>query len=302
MQKLNILGLGCFLALIGAVANADLILDNQTVITDVSGISVSPTSGDIFLTTTSKSYTVTSDNSQPPSDSVKINFFTASSPINAGDATSLSWSTSNADSCTATGNAPNWNGTQAKNSSNLQLVIADEGNYSVGLRCTGTDGPVTESRTVIVEAKEPDPVNCGSTPLQGSIRTWRNFWTVTFPGPVSDSELMSVPIEGYQALKFNTADFIDDGKITSIETTATIGLRLGSISQCPGDFDVERECMHIWGLGGGIRWATNGRGGACQLLPNTDYYFNITYTDGFNSSTTSCKVAPCYTTLQHSNR
>ena len=106
---------------------------------------------------------------------------------------------------------------------------------------------------------------------------------------------------GYKAIKFNTGNVVDHGKLVTIETTTTDGVRLGAISQCPGDFDVPAECQHVWGIGGNITWATDGYSGGCQLEPNTDYYFNLTYTNGFDNSQSSCHSAPCVTKVQHVN-
>ena len=35
------------------------------------------------------------------------------------------------------------------------------------------------------------------------------------------------------------------------------------------------------------------------LTPNTTYFFNVTFTDGQSSGTSSCDSAPCITTFQH---
>ena len=124
---------------------------------------------------------------------------------------------------------------------------------------------------------------------------------VDFPGPVSDNKFLTIPRSGFFALEFNTGNIVDDGKMTTIETTVTDGIRLGSFSKCPGDFDVPAECQHTWGIGGGVRWATNGRADACQLELDTTYYFNVTFTDGSTPSSTTCDKSPCYTNMQYIN-
>ena len=309
MRILNGIKWAFLLAVITTAANADLILDNDVVITDITGISVSPTNGHVYLTTRSKNYTVTSgDTTPPPTGSVVINSFTATATIEEGESTFVSWSTSNATSCAALGNAPNWSGTKPRSSSGVAVKIATKGNYTLTLRCQGTNGPVSKSRAVTVTeaSTTPIPTTCDSPPLAGNVKTWRSFWAASFPGPGSSSETLTVPIRGYTALKFNTGNITDDGKLTSIETTQTIGVRVGTISECPGDFDVPSPaCDHVWGLGGGIRWSINGSRTStdtCQLKANTDYYFNLTFTDGFDKESSSCLVQPCMTLMQHSNR
>jgi len=140
---------------------------------------------------------------------------------------------------------------------------------------------------------------CDPSPLSGLISLWSNYWQKEFPEPNFDNKFATIPKNGFLALEFNSGDTIGDGKLTTIETTATDGLRFGTLSTCPGDFDVEPECDHVWGVGGSIRWETNGRVGACHLEPNTTYYFNVTFTDGQSPGTSSCDSAPCITTFQH---
>jgi hypothetical protein len=41
--------------------------------------------------------------------------------------------------------------------------------------------------------------------------------------------------------------------------------------------------------------------GACELESNTDYYWNITFTDGINAGTSSCAGTPCQTWIRTVN-
>jgi hypothetical protein len=112
---------------------------------------------------------------------------------------------------------------------------------------------------------------------------------------------VEVPHKGYLAIEFDTADFVDDGKISALENAATPGIRLGSFSESPGDFDVADECRYSWGLGGGLSWSTNGLADACQLNFATTYYFNITFTDGVDPDSATCTFSTCWINLQYSN-
>ena len=309
MRNLNGLKLIFVLAIFGTTANADLIIDSQPIPgTDIISITIGPVTGDVFVTTVG--YTVTKNTTEPPTPGeVAITGFSASpSTITEGQSTTLTWTTSDATSCTPSGGAGGWSTSAiALPNSSTAVTISTAGSYVFTLTCVGNAGdPAVESRTVLVNAPAPPPPppvegECPTPALAGVELDWSDPFMVNFPEPGFDNVFVTIPQKGYYALKFNTGDVLDVGRMGSIETTVTDGVRLGSFSQCPGDFDVAPECDYIWGISGGITWATNGRDGACQLQANTTYYFNITFTDGVNASTTSCNSSPCITTLQHIN-
>jgi hypothetical protein len=138
--------------------------------------------------------------------------------------------------------------------------------------------------------------------LSGNVVDWSTFWYQVFPGPVYENVTnYIVARQGYLAIEFNTANINDDGKVSALENASTPAIRTGSISTCPGDFDVPAECRYTWGLGGGLAWSTNGKLGTCALDSNTTYYFNITFTDGVDIDSTTCNSAPCRINLQHYN-
>jgi len=235
-------------------------------------------------------------------DVVNITSFTAvPGAITEGDTTTISWTTVNAESCTPTGGTADWTAQLITlPSGSADIAIGSAGTYTFSLVCQGLAGaPQTRSDVVVVS---PAAQSCDSVTLAGNIVAWGTFWSANFPGPGYENVTnWIIPQKGYLALEFNTANFVDDGKISALENSSTPGIRTGSISQCPGDFDVPAECRYVWGLGGGLRWATNGKLGACDLDPNTMYYFNITFTDGFDLNTSSCNSTPCRINLQHVN-
>lgn len=285
---------------------ADIIIDNQTIPgSDIQSIVINPASGNIFVTTNS-GYDVTPSGSPPPTtSSVAITAFSASpASINEGETVQLSWSTSNAASCTASGDSADWSGNVAVPNGSKTITLSTAGTYTFTLTCNGSNSDTDiKYTTVTVSTPLPQTNNCPTPALSGgNILDWSSFWGVPFPQPGYQNSYASVAKYSYLSLRFNTGNIVDDGKISSIETTQTDGVRLGAISQCPGVFDVAPECDYIWGISGGIRWATNGRDGACQLQPNTTYYFNITFTDGVIANTTTCNAVPCVTTLQAVNR
>lgn len=234
-------------------------------------------------------------------NAVVINTFIASpNSITEGDTTTISWSVDNADSCTASNGTGGWAGSVISlPTGSKQVTVATPGSYTFTLNCQNAGGG-SDTATTSVTAS-PVGVQCVSSPLSADIRDWNAFWSQDFPRPVYANKDVSLSRTGYLALRFNTGNVVDHGAIATIETTTTDGIRLGSISQCPGDFDVPAECRKVWGIGGSVQWATDGYARACQLQPNTDYYFNVTFTDGTDPATTSCSRYPCVTTIQVAN-
>lgn len=238
-----------------------------------------------------------------PADAVSITSFSADpDSITIGNTTTISWNTVNAESCTPTGGTADWTSQQiALPSGSATIALNATGTYTFGLTCQGPSGDQqSESEVVIVS---PDSQSCDTVTLSGTTVGWGSFWNTTFPGPSYENVTNKlVSKNGYLAIEFNTGNISDDGKISALENSSTPGIRTGAISQCPGDFtEVPAECTYVWGLGGGIRWATNGKFGACDLEPNTTYYFNITFTDGEDPASSSCNASPCRINLQHVN-
>jgi len=236
-----------------------------------------------------------------PANAVSITSFTATpATITAGQSTTLGWVTQNATSCTPSGGTGGWSSLSISvPNGSTQIAIPTAGSYSFTLTCQDAAAGTAVKSTVVTV--NPAGGQCTTPPLTGTVTQWKSFWLVDFPKPTYDNRYATVPRTGYLALQFNTGNIVSNGKLTTIETTVTDGVRLGAISQCPGDFNVAPECDHVWGISGGVSWATNGTSG-CQLAPNTTYYFNLTFTDGANSATTTCKASPCITTLQNTNR
>jgi hypothetical protein len=305
MQMIKGLKWACASMLIVTSLQADIVIDNQTIPgSDIQSITINPTSGNIFVSTVS-GYDVTPTGSPPPPSSVAINSFQATLyNIQVDGYTQLSWNVSNGVSCTPTDGIGGWTNTTIDLPSGTRNIkITTAGSWTFTLTCTGSNSDTDVKRlTVTASETPPTTTNCPTPSLSGSVENWADLWGLDFPLPVYDNQFVEIPRYGYLALKFNTGSVFDDGKLTTIETTQTDGVRLGAISECPGDFNVPTDCDYIWGISGGIRWATNGRSGACQLQNNTDYYFNVTFTDGVNPGTTTCNSAPCVTAYQAVNQ
>jgi hypothetical protein len=305
MRNINGFKWICALSVVAITVQADIIIDNQTIpASDVQSITISPASGDVFISTT-PGYTISEDNTQPPpSGTVAITTFSVSpSIITEGQSTTLSWVTENAVSCTPSDGVGGWPSRSiGLPGGSTSVTINPPGGYNFTLTCTGAGSETAvRNRTVTVNALPSPSGNCSNPPLSGNVVSWNSFWGVNFPNPGYDTILTTLPQKGYLAIEFNTADIVDNGAFLSIESTATSGSRFGAVSECPGDFNVASECSHRWGLGGGIGWATNDTAGACQLDPAKTYYFNITFTDGFDASSSKCGTTPCKTSIRHIN-
>lgn len=307
MFKLNGLILGAVIFMLSSTVSASVIIDNQQIPTeDIVSIVITPGTGTLIINTTIGYDVAPSNGTTPPVGSAAISSFTASpSTFVEGGSTTLSWVTQNATSCTPSDGTATWlnkNITLASGSTNIQ--ISAPGSYAFTLVCTGADNLNATRNLVVTVTAESTPTNtsCGSPALSGTETTWLEFWGIPFPGPGYMQKEDPVPNRGYRAYKFNTGNVVDSGGLASVGVTHTSGSRLGSISECPGDFQVSSDCKHSWGIGAGITWSTNGLQNSCALQPNTDYYFNITFVnDGVTPSNATC-TGFCGVKLQHFNR
>ncbi len=98
---------------------------------------------------------------QPPSTPV-VSISASPSSITSGESTTLSWSSSDVTSCTASGG---WSGTRAT-SGNLSVSPTTTTTYT--LTCTGTNGSANQSATVTVSAAAPTPPPSAPPPSSGS--------------------------------------------------------------------------------------------------------------------------------------
>ena len=240
-----------------------------------------------------------------PAPIVAINSFTVTpSSIEAGEDVTVSWNTSFADSCSASG-APQWNGPVAVSGTNVSVSIASAGNYTLTLTCSNSTSPsVQQARNVTVTNPSS---NCPDPTLDGTIRSWSaEFIGSVWPNPGFGQQLFAVsPRAGYTALEFDTGTAVATGGMVTVAVTANSGTRFGSISPCPGDFtSVPNNCLKDWGPGSSLKWSTeaNPDSNECALDPNTTYYFNLTFTDGVDPNTDTCElfgpIPTCLTTLR----
>ena len=276
------------IALTGSMAYADIVIDGQTIPgSDINSININPSSGRININTTG--YTVTKNDTPP--GALVVTFSSSATSVTEGQTITLSWTTQNAASCSTAGA---WSGPVDKDGGSRNITLTTAGSYTYTLDCVGTGGD-TLSRSVTVIVQEPVvvPTSCPTPALFGTSVPWKTFWGKDFPGPAFGDRLLDIPRTGYTAIEFDTEDFYGVGSFLLIQTTTSPGVKFGAISECPGDFDVKPLCDHVWGLSQGITWGTIGHPSTCQLKAGTKYYFNVTFTDGAEPSTTSCVSKKC---------
>ena len=223
--------------------------------------------------------------------------------IEAGSDVQVSWATSNANSCSASG-APEWSGSVGLSGTNVPVTISSAGNYTLTLTCSNSTSNDQQSRNVTVTNPT---TNCAAPTLDGTIRDWTStFAGGAWPNPSFGQQLFGVvPRRGYTALEFNTGTFVGTGGMVTAAVTANSGTRFGSISPCPGDFvNVPNNCLKDWGPGSSLKWSTeaNPSSNECALDANTTYYFSLTFTDGVDRNTETCQIfgfgSTCFTTLR----
>jgi hypothetical protein len=105
----------------------------------VDGTTFTPVSGYGFI----KADAVVGD-----SGAVTVNLGLSPTTINVGESATLTWSTTNTDSCTASGDWPA-NGSIAT-SGNLMVTPASAGSYTYTITCTNADSNALESQTLTV--------------------------------------------------------------------------------------------------------------------------------------------------------
>ncbi len=138
---------------------------------------------------------------------------------------------------------------------------------------------------------------------------WEGIWPAPFQ-PGSNSLQRYIGIWGsdgrdYVAIRFNTGPIDDDFRrgtfLFDAAPNITNTRRIASISQCPGDFDraaLTEEggsgCVVLLdGFAGQVIWGgVDSSPARCRLLPNTDYYLNLVFTDSSLDNLTWDSISP----------
>jgi len=181
------------------------------------------------------------------------------------------------------------------------------GDYDLVLTCrNGTASPTalaTATRTISIT--EPDatlPQECIDqgrlapaawqrelNPFPRATSTVVETWTELFGNdfPAGGGTDMRVRPDRYLALRFNTGTSEPSGRIGFSDlggniTDVLTRPALVSMSACPGDFtpqqDTDCRKVRVGSVNPSFRWTrTPGTSFQCELPPNAEYYFNISY-------------------------
>jgi hypothetical protein len=122
-------------------------------------------------------------NSPPPMPTVTIT--AASGTVNLGQSVMLSWSSANANSCTASAspNESDWSGTQATRGS-LSVTPAASGIISYTLTCTGMGGSVSRVASIVVSAPANLSITSGQPPVGQVGTSYGSSFSLTAAGGV----------------------------------------------------------------------------------------------------------------------
>ena len=110
--------------------------------------------------TASQSATVTVAAIPPPTVSISAN----PTSVSSGSGSTLTWSSTNATSCTASGA---WSGNKAASGTYGTGALSSSATYA--LTCTGAGGSASQSATVTVTASTPPPTGLSCTGTSGSL-------------------------------------------------------------------------------------------------------------------------------------
>ncbi len=232
---------------------------------------------------------------QNPPDDPYINYFKAngasnSTSIQSPGAVSITWSVSNADSCTATSSPVNgaWNHTfNPNNSSSKQVNISQT--TTLSLLCGNSSRNV---QVILNENNDPDPPpGCTTNVYPGPGLAIKNYNYATlkdgneFGTTTSGNVAITINNTNFASVEFTTPNIQPfSRRINFVTAPLHIGNKADktsfSISSCPGDYSQNAECVvTVNNNGGNVKITTlsgyDGVAGYCVLDPNTTYYMNF---------------------------
>jgi len=260
----------------------------------------------------------TCDDVQVSMSSADGGSFTLSpNPVNQGSNVSIGWSGTGAWECTGTGlPGTTWNNQNPKQPSGQQSVgtgpLTAGTSYDVEVTCS--NGPVTDTRVLSLTVEEdtiPDPEGCENVPELSDYAGWSEATNVGYDDDFLDpgqwATVFGNPFPGggqvrfeltkgqYAAMAFTTPSNLnsnDQGRVGSAEAaggSSGTGVRMMSISRCPGVFDPEYiedpGCLKT-NMGSGTEFNWYGPNhewadfpGFCELQADTTYYMNVIFSD-----------------------
>jgi thermitase len=148
---------------------------------------------------------------------------TSPSSITAGQSSNLTWSSTNATSCTASGA---WSGTQAASGT---LAVSPTSNSTYTLTCTGAGGSASSSATVLVApATMPPatPAGLAPTPLDSSVTL---TWNANTEADLAGYQLQYKPTAGNTWTQINNITGLTD-TVTGLTNGTSYDFQLRAVN------------------------------------------------------------------------
>ena len=233
-----------------------------------------------------------------PAGTPAVSISAVPTSVNVNGATTVAWSTSGftgAINCTRTSSpvlsgASGWSGSSSVASGSVSVTMpSTQQTVTLTLSCTASNGTasnftnvvVTSDNTVNCLARPPGVSGAPGVPASSRIlvnRPFTSIWGTDFPGSFGPTIITSITDGTVIAYAF-VAPFNNtiEGYFQTVPTPQASGLGTAatSISECPGDIsNAVPTCEPSFGKTRN-EWTTNGRLGACNLIPGRQYYYNL---------------------------
>ncbi len=217
---------------------------------------------------------------------LSVTLIASDTSVMKGDTITLTWATENAVSCETSWGLEPWRSFTLPDlsSGSFTILINALNTIRFRLTCVGRDG----SSVTVIEDVESEPSDAGNDPPRceapevelGDTDTWRDLFGDFFPERTILQKTVQITRGKSYAVRFNTGSFDGRGTVKTIPGNPG-ALRDVAINPCPGRFsDSTQGCFESHSLGGSANlvWSTDGST-ECLLLPDTEYYLNVTHTD-----------------------
>jgi hypothetical protein len=298
------LGLCLAIASVSTVSSADIVFNGVTIPSgDITTISIDPVSGDLEINV-ANDWAVTRETAEPPppppppppplpSDQLAVSLSASVAEINQWEEVTFTWQSAAAERCVTRLGTPEWQDVSIDplDGGSVAIQITEFGEISFRIFCFDVAGEVVADQVTLSvtetappapepEVVDPPTVSCDNPDVsRGSIVEWSEMYqAANFPDTSRLGDTFSISRNSYVAVRFNTGDAV--GTVSNRAVAVSGGIRNVAVSQCPGMFvtDIPDACKQAQGTGSVHRFSTDGSL-PCNLEPNTEYFFNITYAD-----------------------
>lgn len=301
MRVFNKLGVCLLVAGMASAANADIIIDGQTLpieAIDSYQVQVDAQGRYTVIVETTDGWTLEESDVIPDPDPITLSLSANPNTVDLGDTVTFTWSSTNAETCTATGGNSAWAALGDAGLSGTAVITMTMNPSPFQMTCSANGlNSVSRSRNItVIDPNGGGPNNCPSPEVSsGEVITWEDLWGgETFPDQDTTEKSQRIGRNEYVAIEFNTSNFNGIGRFKTIQVSS--GLRNVSVANCPGMFteDVPAACFQEQANGQGLLWSTDGTYD-CNLNSNETYYLNITYSDveDVTSGGSFCSKSTC---------